>query len=107
MSTMSTLLVNGEQAARTTAGAPDSPPAAARASTRRGGGPPLERVTVNLSPRSVAALDSLVELTQETKTDSINRALQVYAYLQQLFHDGGALYVRSPVNSELERLRIL
>ena len=104
---MSTLLVNDEQVVPTAAGPPGQPQAAGRASTRRGGGPSLERVTVNLSPRSVAALDSLVELTQETKTDSINKALQVYAYIQKLFHDGGALYVRSQVSSEPERLHIL
>jgi len=64
-------------------------------------------VTVNLTPRSVASLDSLVELTGDTKTDSINKSLQIYAYIQQLLSTGGALYIREPDSAELERLRIL
>jgi hypothetical protein len=69
------------------------------------GGSGLERVTVNLAPRSVAALDALVQLTGDTKTDAINKALQVYSYLQGLMHDGGALYVRETAGGEMERLR--
>lgn len=71
------------------------------------GGSPLERVTVNLTPRSVASLDRLVEITGDSKTDSINKSLQIYAYIQQLLQSGGALYVREPDSEELERLRIL
>jgi len=78
------------------------------AATTRGGGvggSGLERVTVNLTPRSVEALDSLVRLTGDTKTDTINKALQVYAYLQNLLNTGGALYVRDADGAEVERLR--
>jgi hypothetical protein len=38
-------------------------------------------VTVNLSARAVTSLDEATAVTGETKTDTINRALQVYAYL--------------------------
>jgi hypothetical protein len=69
------------------------------------GGSGLERVTVNLTPRTVEALDGLVQLTGDTKTDAINKALQVYAYLQNLLNAGGALYVREPDATETERLR--
>jgi hypothetical protein len=71
-----------------------------------GGGSALERVTVNLSGRSVAALDALVQLTGDTKTDSINKALQVYSYVRQLMHDGGRLYARETPQGEAERLHI-
>jgi hypothetical protein len=75
--------------------------------TRAGGagGSGLERVTVNLTVRSVEALDGLVRLTGDTKTDAINKALQVYSYLQNLMNTGGALYVREADGAELERLR--
>jgi hypothetical protein len=75
--------------------------------TRTGGagGSGLERVTVNLTARSVEALESLVHLTADTKTDAINKALQVYSYLQNLMNTGGALYVREAEGAELERLR--
>jgi hypothetical protein len=72
---------------------------------RGAGGSNLERVTVNLTPRSVAALDALVQLTGDTKTDAINKALQIYSYLQNVLHNSGALYVRESDGDELERLR--
>jgi hypothetical protein len=78
---------------------------AAPAGRGAAGGSNLERVTVNLTPRSVAALDSLVQLTGDTKTDAINKALQVYSYLQNVLQNGGALYVRESDSTELERLR--
>ena len=52
--------------------------------SRRGGGRRLERITVNLTPRSSSALDLAVELTGDTKTDTINRAIQIYAYLEKV-----------------------
>ena len=73
----------------------------------RGGGSSLERITVNLSSRSVAALDSITAHSGETKTDAINKALQVWAYLQEHVDSGGSLYTRSPGSDELERLRFL
>lgn len=42
----------------------------------------LTRTTVNLVPRAVAALEEVSRLTGDNKTDVINRALQVYAYLE-------------------------
>lgn len=72
-----------------------------------GGGSSLERVTVNLTSRSVAALEALVALSGDTKTDAINKALQIYAYLQQHMDGGGKVYVREPGSDELERLRFL
>ena len=66
----------------------------------------MEKVTVNLTKRSVEALDKLVESTGETKTDAINKALQVYAFIQEQFDNGGALYVKDAGSDEAERLRI-
>jgi len=70
----------------------------------RGG---LERVTVNLTPRSSAALELAVRLTGDTKTDTINRALQIYAFLEQVARNGGSLHVREAEGEELERLKFL
>jgi len=77
-----------------------------RSSGGRGGGPPLEKVTVNLTKRSVEALDDLVEATGETKTDAINKALQVYAFIQRQLDAGGALYLREAGGDQAERLQI-
>jgi len=72
----------------------------------RGGGPPLEKVTVNLTKRSVEALDDLVTATGETKTDAINKALQVYAFIQRQLDAGGAVYLREAGSDQAERLQI-
>ncbi len=71
----------------------------------RGDGPP-ERVTVNVTVRASRALDLAAELTGDTKTDTLNRALQVYAYLEQLTARGGSVYVRGAARSELELLKV-
>jgi hypothetical protein len=63
-----------------------------------------ERVTVNLTPRSVRALHNIVAWTGHNKTDAINRALQVYEFVQQVMEDGGSVHVRQGQDAELERL---
>jgi hypothetical protein len=67
---------------------------------------PLERITVNLTGRASRALDLATELTGDTKTDTVNRALQVYAYLEQITARGGSIHVREAAESELERLKM-
>jgi hypothetical protein len=49
----------------------------------------LVRITVNLTPRAVDALDSACSKTKDTKTDSINRALVVYNVVLELIERGG------------------
>ncbi len=80
--------------------------ASTRTSGRGGGSGPLERITVNLIARASRALQKVSELTGDTKTDSINRALQVYAYLEEINAQGGAIYVRESADAELERLKM-
>ncbi len=67
----------------------------------------LQRVTVNLTPKSVDALERAVKLTEDSQTDSINRAIQIYAYLVNITENDGTLYVRDSGSDELERLRII
>jgi hypothetical protein len=71
-----------------------------------GGNGPLERVTVTLIARAARALQAVAELTGDSKTDSINRAIQIYAYLEDISSRGGAIYVRESADSELERLKM-
>jgi hypothetical protein len=75
--------------------------------TRGGGGRGLERITVNLTQRSSSALELAVEVSGDTKTDTINRAIQIYAYLEKVLRDGGSVHVREHDGAELERLRIV
>jgi hypothetical protein len=67
---------------------------------------PLERVTVNLTARSAEALDQAVQLTGDSKTDAINRSLQLYAFIEHVLNGDGAVYIRETPDSELERLRL-
>jgi hypothetical protein len=76
-------------------------------SSPRGGGRGLERITVNLTSRSSSALEFTVRLCGDTKTDTINRAIQIYAYLEQVIRDGGSVHVREQSSRELERLMIV
>ncbi|MFC4910520.1 hypothetical protein [Actinomadura gamaensis] len=66
-----------------------------------------ERVTVNLTAKGAAALTELMRLTGDTKTDVINRALSVYAYLEGVIAKDGKVYVREQDDADLERVRFL
>jgi len=45
------------------------------------GGEGLRKITVNLIPKADRALTRGAELSGDTRTNTINRALQVYAYV--------------------------
>jgi hypothetical protein len=66
---------------------------------------PLERVTVNLTMRSARALEAATKLTGDSKTDTINRALQIYAFLEQIAAQGGSVYARETPGGELELIK--
>lgn len=69
--------------------------------------PPMERVTVNLTAKAAEALREATELTGDSKTDTINRALQVYAFIQRALQGEGALYTRASNDAPMERVHIL
>ncbi len=74
-------------------------------------GPPsgsgLTRVTVNLNRQAVEALEALSETTGYSKTDTINRALQVYAVIQDIMdRNGGSLNITHD-NGQSERIHIV
>ena len=67
----------------------------------------LERLTINLTQKSSEALAEAMGLTRDSKTNSVNKALQLYALLQAAQAKGGAIYLREAADTELERLRVL
>ncbi|MEO3782310.1 hypothetical protein ABGB12_03200 [Actinocorallia sp. B10E7] len=69
--------------------------------------PIKERITVNLTPKAAQALEALTKSTGDTKTDAINRALQVYDFLDKIIRDGGRVYVQEPGSDVQERVRFL
>jgi hypothetical protein len=82
----------------------DAGSAAGRSAVPSGGpgdgtGRPPEKVAVNVTGRTSHALGLGAELTGDTRTDTVNRALQVYAYLAQVTARGGSVYVREAAES--------
>ncbi|WP_407784061.1 hypothetical protein [Actinophytocola sp.] len=52
------------------------------------------------------AMNNLAHWTGYTKTDILNRALQIYEFVQQVVENGGSLQIRQSESAELERLTI-
>lgn len=48
----------------------------------------LTKLTVNLVPRAVVALNRAAEISGDNKTDTVNRALQLYAVAVSYVKDG-------------------
>jgi hypothetical protein len=59
----------------------------------------MTREWVGLLPQSVEALEWAMRLGGDTRTDTVNRALQVYAILLTETHDGGTIAIRRPDGS--------
>jgi hypothetical protein len=66
----------------------------------------MERVTLNLVPRASRALAHVMELTGDSKTDCVNRALPVYAYIEEVLANQGCIIVQEKPESEPIRLVI-
>lgn len=66
----------------------------------------MERVTVNLTARGSRALEEVTALTEESKTDCINRALAMYAYVQTVLSKGGVVLIQEHRGDEPVRLVI-
>lgn len=61
----------------------------------------LIRVTINLTGTATAALGRLVDMTGDSKTDVINRALRVYEWYAEAAGGTGRLrYVRTDGEQE-------
>jgi hypothetical protein len=58
--------------------------------------PQLERVTVNLVPKASRALVDLAAMCELSRTDIVNRALQVLEYVERQRREGGTICVREP-----------
>ncbi|MFF2808263.1 hypothetical protein ACFVT2_14040 [Streptomyces sp. NPDC058000] len=64
-------------------------------------------MTANLPSRAAQALERIVELTGYSKTDSIIRAIQVYAYLEEVWNAGGSVSVAEKPGAEPQQLKVL
>lgn len=69
-------------------------------------GSSLDRVTINLVPRASRALAEVMALTKDSKTDCVNRALPVYAYIEKMLARGGSVTVQEGPDAESYKLVI-
>ncbi|GAB3808084.1 hypothetical protein [Micromonospora zhanjiangensis] len=66
-----------------------------------------DRITVNLVPRGQTALDQACSLTQDTKTEIVDRALVVYDLILDIQEQsGGRLVVLGP-DGATERIHLV
>ncbi|MFU8875522.1 hypothetical protein [Micromonospora sp. SL4-19] len=82
-------------------GVADDSPTLPESGGRGGRGKPI-KLTVNLIARAWAALEDSCRLTGESKTDAVNRALQLYAFFQKSVQSGHVLKLVGPDGKERE-----
>lgn len=66
-----------------------------------------DRMTVGLIPKAVSDLGELLTLTGLSKTDIVNRAVTLYAFIAQQLAQGNELLVRDGETGQLERVHLL
>jgi hypothetical protein len=69
--------------------------------------PRLTKLTVNITSKSVAALDAGSGIEGITKTEAVNRALQLYAFIATHLAAGDQLLLRPRHSDALERVHII
>ena len=67
----------------------------------------LTRVTVNLVPGAVRALEVIMEVSGDSQTDCINRSLRFNAAILKMIESGAELYVKKEGQETLERIIVL
>lgn len=85
--------------------APFSGPPTARAHTSSNR--PITKISANFIARAMEALDQAAELTGDSRTDVLNRSVQVYAYLCAQMEQGKLVVVEDPATGERERIVFL
>jgi hypothetical protein len=63
----------------------------------------FEKITVNLVERASRSLELAVSFTGYSKTDTVNRALQLYAYLEFERSIGNQILIRDAESGKLSR----
>ncbi|GIJ48754.1 hypothetical protein Val02_56400 [Virgisporangium aliadipatigenens] len=82
-------------------GPPSMPPAVGAA------GNGLTRMTVNLNRQAVQALEQVSSATGYSKTDSVNRALQIYAIIHAIMERNEGVLRVAHLDGEVERIYLV
>jgi len=90
-----TMRIDKNVAPDASAPATKSAPPTIRSEPPVGGGGSLTRVTVNLAPRAMAALERISARSATTKTDVINRGLLTLELIMKIAEeDGGGVTIK-------------
>lgn len=69
---------------------------------------PLRPLTVNLIPRAADALELAVKLSGDNKTDTVNRAIQMYTWFLHAREQGSEILIReNDEDGTISRLEFL
>jgi hypothetical protein len=61
----------------------------------------LTRVTLNLTPQTVAALDRVTDVTGDSRTDAMNKAVRLYGWFATAAdHTGRVRFIRADGTEE-------
>jgi hypothetical protein len=66
----------------------------------------LHRLTVNLTEKANDALRETASLTKRSKTDTVNRALIINAWVEKVLHNNGQIYVEEKPG-EVQKVQII
>ncbi len=67
----------------------------------------LYRLTVNLTEKAYADLTGTVDQTGRSKTDTVNRAVILNAWIEDITQRGGKLYVEEKPGEQLQQVKII
>lgn len=65
------------------------------------------KLTVMLTPRSVAALSDAAQLNEETKTNVVNRGIQLYLLITKAIANGDEIHIREAGTGKVTQLHLL
>ncbi len=66
-----------------------------------------DRITVSLIPKAAASLAALAEQTGLSKTDIVNRGLQLFEFIEAQMRAGNDLIVRDRKTGEAQLVKLL
>lgn len=66
-----------------------------------------ERITIGLTPKAWGELTQLQTTTGESKTDLVNRAVSLYAFVTEMIAQGSAVLVRDRETGEITIVHLL
>jgi hypothetical protein len=66
----------------------------------------IDRMTISLIPRTAKELEQLHEKTGLSKTDIMNRAISLYAFVTEQMDSGKDLVIRDPQMGEQQLIQL-